>query len=828
MPITSLARWAGVGFSALVLGGGAYGQAAKASFPLKGVKPVFVENRGQFREEVRFRTALPGSTATVTDDGLVLTVTDGRTRSADGALLAQNVRLRFGAAVAAQGGERAAASCSYFLGEDDSRWLSGVPCWESVRLDGVANGVSVEVHGRNGLVEYDILVEPGVAAEGIVISVEGADAIAQRADGSLDILTPTGTIRQLPPRAWEVGQDGAQRNLAARLIPREFGTFGFEITDRDTSRLLVIDPGLVYGTFVEGSSNDVGKSIAVDAQGGCYVAGHSRSLDFPTTPGSFQPQKFERGTWRDVVVAKLTPDGSALDFATYIGGTGDDTAWRMTVDAEGQPVIVGEAFSADFPTTVGAYAQTGWGSDGFLAKLNATGTQLVFSTLFGGSGPGGHGLTDVAIDALGRVVVGGGTQFADLPITANAAQPTLPEPPGGFIVRFLPDGSDIDYCTYIGSSNDTHVAVDDAMAIYAAGYTTPFEGLPLTPGAFQTNYGGGTFDDAFVLKLAADGGLEWCTLLGGNDSDRAFGLGVDIHGQPLVAGWTDSTSGTFPTTPESFDPIANGGQDGFITKFAADGSSLVWSTRFGGGSNDSLSDMALDEAGNCYIVGGTSSANLPVTPNAFDSSLNGSIDAFVSKLSADGTQLLYGTFIGGTGVVEPANAVAVDPQGNAYITGYTSSTDIPTTPGAFDTELSGFNGIYVAKFDLSTWQSVGTGVPSGSGVMPRLLASGTLQPLTPGSLHVDQAPPGELCTLIFGLSSLGLPFKGGTMVPMPALLLTFVLNGQGKLNLTWPAWPAIVPAGTSLWFQAWINDPLAIAGFAATNGLTATVPTPGG
>jgi hypothetical protein len=168
--------------------------------------------------------------------------------------------------------------------------------------------------------------------------------------------------------------------------------------------------------------------------------------------------------------------------------------------------------------------------------------------------------------------------------------------------------------------------------------------------------------------------------------------------------------------------------------------------------------------------------------------------------------------------------LAIDPQGNAYVTGYTSGADFPTTPGTSDTELSGFSAIYVVKIDLSTWHDVGGGLADLFDVTPRLTANGSLLPSTPGSLHVDQAQPSALCTLILGLSPLSLPFKGGTMAPLPQWLFPFVLNAQGKLDLAWPSWPPAVPAGTALWFQAWISDVDSVAGFTATNGLTATVP----
>lgn len=791
-----------------------------------GTGPVFTQNNGQFAEGVKFRSVFPWPSATLTDDGLVLTIVRRRPAEQGGGFAGHNALLRFeGAKIAPHGVEPAITRCSYFFGNDPKHWVTDVPCWQSVRFDDVAPGVAVDVHGRNGLVEYDLLIEGGAAVEGAHMLVEGAEGLTVLADGSLEIHTPLGNIRQLPPTAWQVEADGSRRPLETRVELLGGNRFRFSALGRQLDRPMVIDPGLWYGTFVETSGPDVGTGIAVDDTGSAYVLGEVFSNDFPTTRGAFQPAPFESGTQGDAVVAKLSPDGSSLIYATYLGGSGHDYARRIVVNREGEAVVVGQAHASDFPTTPGAYSQICAGDDGYVAKLNPTGTGLVFSTFFPGTGVGSQNFTDAGIDSAGRIVLAGGTDALELPTTGGAMQRAMPDSLGGFIVRMLPDGTAIDYCTYVGCTALNGIAVDADMGIYATGYVdSPAQGLPVTPGAFQTAIAGP--NEPFALKLDAAGALQWCSYLGGTGDDRAFAIAVDGQGQPIVAGWTQSFG--FPTTAGSFDPSPNGAQDGFITKFAADGSSLVWSTRMGGSSGDTLNDMVTDAAGNCFVVSATASSNMPVTPNAFDTALTRTIDAHIAKLSADGKKLLYGTYLGGSGNVEPCNGIAVDSSGDVYVTGYTSSSDIPTTPGAFDPDLTGFSGIYVAKFDLSTWQDVGGGVPNLAGVMPRLTANGSLLPLSDGSLHVDQALGNAACTLIIGLSELSLPFKGGTLVPNPLWLISLVLNAQGKLDLAWGSWPPAVPPGTSLWFQAWVKDVQSVAGFTATNGLTATVPTPSG
>jgi hypothetical protein len=198
----------------------------------------------------------------------------------------------------------------------------------------------------------------------------------------------------------------------------------------------------------------------------------------------------------------------------------------------------------------------------------------------------------------------------------------------------------------------------------------------------------------------------------------------------------------------------------------------------------------------------------------------------VAKLSADGSTLLHGTFIGGSTPtdLELAYGIAVDPQGNPYITGYTLAANFPTTPGAFDTHLDGSTGLFVVKLDLSPWSNDGPGLAGTGGLLPVLSGSGTLQPHSPGALHLVDAKPLSPCWLIVGVSKLSTPFKGGTFVPSPLLVVPLATNAQGSLTLPWTAWPAGLSSGSKLWFQVWVADPGGPAGYAASNGLRAVMP----
>jgi hypothetical protein len=432
------------------------------------------------------------------------------------------------------------------------------------------------------------------------------------------------------------------------------------------------------------------------------------------------------------------------------------------------------------------------------------------------------------VDRDGRLVIGGITESSDLPVTPNAVQRTLLGNPCGYLARLSADGGTLEYCTYIHSDIGADlygVAVDPSMAMYVGGRVSTTAGFPLTPGAFQTSYAGGTAD-CYVLKFAEDGSLVWGTLIGGNAHEFLLGLEVDALGQVHACGYTSSF--TFPTTPGCLDPFLGGDDDCWVTKLATDGASLAYSTFLGGPNHDEAQELALDGDGNCYVVSHTSSASFPVTPDAVDPILNkpGGSDVHVAKLSADGSTLLHGTFIGGSTPtdLELAFGIAVDPQGNPYITGYTLAANFPTTPGAFDTHLDGPNGLFVVKLDLSPWSDDGPGLAGTGSLVPALSGSGTLQPHSPGALQLLDAKPLSPCWLIVGVSKLSAPFKGGTFVPSPLLVVPLATNAQGSLTLPWTDWPAGLPPGSKLWFQVWVADPGGPAGYAASNGLRAVMP----
>ena len=361
-----------------------------------------------------------------------------------------------------------------------------------------------------------------------------------------------------------------------------------------------------------------------------------------------------------------------LVYSTLLGGSSTDAVLAMTVDSAGAVYVAGFTASYDFPTANPVQNLNGGGNDAFVAKLNAAGNALVYCTYLGGTGD--DRAYGIAVDSAGSAYVTGSTASNNFP-THNALQAKLAGSKNAFVVKLSAPGNALVFGTYLGGNgSDTGygIAVDGAGNSYVVGDTTS---ITFPASGLQKSYRGS--QDAFVSKVSTDGShLLYSTFLGGTGSDHGAGITVDSSGSAYVTGSTFSTD--FPMA-SAFQPSNGGGQDAFVSRLSADGSSLIFSTYFGGSGGglsypESGQGIALDGQGSVYVAGMTSSPNLPVT-QPLQASLDGWEDAFAVKLTSAGWPV-YSTYLGGSGV-DYANAIAVDGSGNAYIAGYTFSTDLP-------------------------------------------------------------------------------------------------------------------------------------------------------
>jgi hypothetical protein len=702
--------------------------AASAAERYGALPMAFEPNMGQADRRVRYLTRGRGYAVFFTAHETVLALSGARPATAGAKAAGVEEERAVGAVlrlrcVGAAPGARVRASqplegrVNYLRGPDPSAWTTDVPTYGRVTTEGVYPGVDLTYYGRQGQLEYDFVVAPGADPGTIVMEVEGADSAHVDEQGDLVLEVGGAQLRQPRPVVYQPDGRGSRRAVSGGYAVEGANRVRFALGAYDVTRAVVIDPVLVYSTYLGGETvlggNSDGKSIAVDASGQVFVTGQTTAIDFPATPGAFDTT-YSRAFLGDAFVTKLSSAGSGLVYSTYLGGTDGSVGAGVAVDASGAAYVTGETRSSDFPTTPGALDTTfNGGLDAFVLKLNAAGSGLVYSTFLGRAANDSGAA--VAVDATGAAYVTGDTDSPDFPTTPGAFDITFNEGPihssDAFVTKVNAAGSGLAYSTFLGGTYSDFgigIAVDAAGAAYVSG-TTGSSDFPTTPGAFDTTFNGnGTsvFGEVFVAKLISAGsGLVYSTYLGGTDGDSCAGVAVDAAGAAYVTGKT--TSPDFPTTPGAFDTTYAGGfgSDAFVTKVNAAGSGLVYSTFLGGTDNDNGADIAVDGSGRACVTGAvvassiSSGSNFPTTPGAFDTTFNhgfgGGSDAFVTKLSVAGSGLVYSTFLGGSGTDSGA-AIAVDATGAAYVTGATGSSNFPTTAGAFDTT---FNGIGASDSD---------------------------------------------------------------------------------------------------------------------------------
>jgi len=553
-------------------------------------------------------------------------------------------------------GDPAPAVISYFKGRKEE-WKTGLSTYGSIVYSDLWPGIDLVYSGTANRLKYTFLVKPGADPARVRLAYRGIQGIRLNEDGQLEIETPAGGFRDDKPYAYQE-VDGRRVEIhAAYSLDRTSGggprRYGFALGSYDRGRPLVLDPAvLVYAGYIGGSGSDEGRGIAVDGSGNAYVTGYTTSTQ-ATFPVTVGPDLTSNGN-NDAFVAKVNAAGTALLYCGYIGGSGDDFGLGIAVDGSGNAYITGQTNStqATFPVTVGPDLTYNGGNDAFVAKINAAGTALL-------------------------------------------------------------------YCGYIGGSGDEEgmgIAVDSSGNAYVVGETTSTEAtFPVTVGPDLTFNGG---NDAFVAKVNAAGtALVYCGYIGGGGTDFGFGIAVDGSGNAYVTGQTNSTQATFPVTVGP-DLTSNGGFDAFVAKVNAAGTALVYCGYIGGSSDDVGRGIAVDSSGNAYVTGYTAStqATFPVTVGP-DLTYNGGVeDAFVAKVNAAGTALLYCGYIGGSGD-DAGFGIAVDSSGNAYVAGRTDSTEatFPVTVGPDLTYNGGLFDVFSAKVNAAGTALLYCGYIGGSG-----------------------------------------------------------------------------------------------------------------
>ena len=719
---------------------------ARVSAELQSTSVMFIENVGQFAEGARFQAHGGDRTIWLAEEAVWITVLEkpgkGTEGQGDGEAFATpirnhkskienrkgvNLKLSFPGAnphPRLEPFNRLDTHISYFIGNDPDRWRTNAPVWGGVRYVDLYPGIDLELTGESGQIVQRLVVRDGAISPtarrpslaDVRLRVEGADQVALDSDrlrltsaaGEFSLpLLHTSTVADVSLGPMRESERGVYE------ITTPFAAISNRQTRIPNSPLDASD--LLYSTFLGGSSYDDGTGIAIDASGAAYLTGETWSSDFPTTPGAFDPS--HNGGY-DAFVVKLSVAGSTLTYATFLGGSTDDTGFDIAVDGNGAAYVTGYTRSSDFPTTPGAFDTSfnGGTYDAFAVKLNATGSALAYATFLGGSAMD-HGY-GIAVDASGAAYVTGDSFSSDFPTTSGAFDPSYNGNDDAFVMKLNTAGSALTCATFLGGSSEDRgydIAIDSSGAVYVTGGTWSSD-FPTTAGAFDPSYNGGSYD-AFAVKLNATGStLTYATFLGGSDNEWGDGIAIDASGAAYLTGYTKSSD--FPTTPGAFDPSHNGYSDVFVVKLNAAGSTLVYVTFLGGSTDDVGYRIAVDGNGGAYITGDTTSSDFPTTPGAFDTGFNGgTYDAFVVKLNATGSALAYATFLGGSDW-DMGYGIAINASGAAYVTGWTRSSDFPTTLGAFDTTYNGNDDAFVVKLllgEATTTYSISGHVLESSG-----------------------------------------------------------------------------------------------------------------
>src|SRR5579871_3592999 len=738
----------------------------------------------------------------------------------------QAIQVRFvgsSAGVEVRGEDALRAKTNFFVGNRPEDWRTNQPAYGKIRYANLYSGIDMTYAQDGRTIKSEFLVAPG--ADPSLIRLEYSGRVELGDGGDLLVRGQQIELREEAPFVYQQSAAGLV------IIPSQFklqngNTVGFEIGAYDPALPLVIDLVISYATYLGGTGLGAVTALAVDSSGNLYVAGWTEAVDFPVQ----SPFRASNAGGVDVFIAKLNAAGSALVYATYIGGRGADQAAGIALDASARAYVTGSTTSANFPLVSPIRSTLGGGRDAFALQLNAAGDALGYSTYLGGSNADSG--TAIALDASGNAYIAGDTLSADFPVL-SAAQPVLGGATDAFVTKLSPAGG-ISFSTFLGGAADEHaggVAVDSSGSAYVAGGTTSTN-FPVVASIQAVNGGA---QDAFLTKLSPAGSaIAYSTYLGGSGGgvgtpEQVNAVAVDVGGNAYIAGVTNSPN--FPVTAAAFQAEFNGVQDAFVAKVNAAGNALAYSTYLGGTSFDWGSGLAIDSSGNAYVAGYTSSFDFP-TVAPIQTGFAGLYDAFVFELNSLGDALSFSSYYGGTGS-DLANAIAVDSGGNMFVGGQTSSLDLPLL-GAIQSSNKGGSTGWVARIGLTAPppegpSAVSVSPPSGSGNTVTLTAqfsdpAGAVALTSAALLLNTTASPAHGCQVTYTSSTNQFTVADSTQCALNQAQSSATASGNTltvAISLTFQ--PGFAGAKTAYLYAADANSN---TGWVARGAWTVTVPPP--
>jgi len=641
----------------------------------------------------------------------------------------------------------ASGQANYFIGNDSSKWRTGVPTYGRVRVADVYPGINLIHYGNEHHLEYDFEIAPQANPASIALRFVGADKISISSEGDLILTLGDEEIRQPKPVIYQnVG--GRRKSISGAYVLVGVDTVRFAVGDYNHDLPLVIDPVVSYWNYVRGAfgvnTDDYVWAVAVGNDGSIYMAGETLTAGSATTNAYQTNLAGTLAQHGDVFVTRQGNEATNKVYFTYLGGVSYESAFGLAVDAAGNAYVTGYTGSTNFPishavqTNIAGKAPPGFVSpavDCFITKIGPYGSNLIFSTYYGGPGTGYSGAGDdvgfgIALDANRNIYVAGYTTSTNFP-TVNTTFTNAAGSEDGFVLKLDSTGTNIVYAMRLGGTNSDiarDIAVDFSGNPIVIGYTASTN-FPITTNALQTLLNGTTnlfTDDVFISKIAPNSGaLTYSTFLGGTNADRGIRLATDSSGATYVTGWT--LSGNFPRTSTNFfsPTITNtSAADAFVIKFNPSNTNLDYAITFGGTGKDEGWDVAVDGLGRAHLTGATESANFPT--NAFFNDLRGTLlgsaDAFIAVVNSAGAAFDYSGYLGTT-AADLGYGVALDLGGNSYIVGEIGVGPNPskdafilkilteTSPISLAIAAAGTNVLvswpgYVPEFDLESRTNV--------------------------------------------------------------------------------------------------------------------------
>ncbi len=682
----------------------------------------FIKNQGQFQSpDVLFAAASPGTTAWITRAGEIVYSLKGSGRGKNKKRDILYESLVDPSSVEIKGMDQSDTVFNFFFNDNCGRRQVKASAFKSVSFGEVYPGVNLEITASGSTVEKIFKIAPHADPAMIRLSVTGAGPLMVTDKGELKVKTRIGDIHMSRPVAFQE-EKGVRKSVDISYLAVG-SQYRFKVGEYDRTKPLVIDP-YIAGTYFGGSSgNDYVNTMATDAQGNVYIAGETDAYDMPVTDSA--PETNLNSTSNDSgFIAKFDPDLTTLLAATYLGGSGYDWITSMAVESEtGNIFVTGVTSSSNFPATEGAYDTTyNLGNDIFVAKLDQNIETLISATFLGGRSDDGYyddgfddtddsnGQAAIALGPDGSVFVAGFTGSSDFPSTNGACDTTYNGSFDAFISKFSNDLSELTASSYLGGNQYEWIyslTLDSSGTLYGVGVTAS-DNFPVTESAYDTSYNSGW--DLFVVCMDSSlGDIQAATFLGGSGKDGYMtdgdkrSIAVTSDNEILIAGSTQSSD--FPVGPNAYDASYNGNTDGFLVKMNSSLTDLRQGTFLGGSGSDTIFSLEQDRQ-YVYVCGWAwQSDDFPVTQNAYDTILGGSVDGYLAVLNADLSNLVYASFIGGTGM-DMASHVTVKDSGSVYVAGGTFSDDFPVSASAYDlTANGGGNDAFVSRFDLTPYLS---------------------------------------------------------------------------------------------------------------------------